>query len=370
MEELLRKIEHSLLHNIPCVFYRKPEENKVLHFFQEDDTLHRAINYTESGFVFAPFDSKQDTLLIPGETAIEYTLNMLAVAEKNTSKSPLDIPKTQKETHLRLVANGITEIKKGRIDKVVLSRKQPIQHINKKPSAIFEELLSSYPTAMVYLWYHPKVGLWMGATPETLLQADHRRFKTMSLAGTLPYTGTTEVIWGSKEKEEQQLVTSEIVKRLHHLTDTLNVTDTHTHRAGTLLHLKTNIQGNINSAITMKSLIHALHPTPAVCGLPRKTAKEFIEYHEDYKRTFYTGYLGELNLKTERLRSTTRRNIENLAYKTIKQNTHLFVNLRCMELIEDTAFLFVGGGVTLDSLPEAEWEETVSKLATMGKVLV
>ncbi len=370
MEELLEKIEQALLYNLPCVFYRKPEENEVLHFFQDDDTLHYVIDYSECGFVFAPFDDKQHTVLIPGEKAKTYSIGKPVSLEKKIPKSKVSSLKTEKETHINLVSKGIATIKKGGIHKVVLSRKQPIKNIRKAPSTIFKELLSSYPTAMVYLWYHPKVGLWMGATPETLIQANHRRFKTMSLAGTQPYRGITDVVWGSKEMHEQQLVTAEIVKRLQTMIPTLKVGDVHTHRAGTLLHLKTDIQGSIDPTITIGSLIHTLHPTPAVCGLPRKAARDFIQQHENYKRTYYTGYLGELNLKTEQFRSATRRNVENLAYKTVKPNTHLFVNLRCMELIKDTACVYVGGGITIDSLPEAEWEETVSKLATMGKVLV
>ncbi|MGK0252454.1 MAG: isochorismate synthase, partial [Gammaproteobacteria bacterium] len=57
------------------------------------------------------------------------------------------------------------------------------------------------------------------------------------------------------------------------------------------------------------------------------------------------------------------------AYTSIAKNTHLFVNLRCMQLREDTASVYVGGGITAASDPDAEWQETVHKLATMGKVL-
>ena len=46
----------------------------------------------------------------------------------------------------------------------------------------------------------------------------------------------------------------------------------------------------------LKSLVQALHPTPAVCGFPKQTVQNFIQSNEGYNREFYTGFLGELNL--------------------------------------------------------------------------
>ena len=106
-----------------------------------------------------------------------------------------------------------------------------------------------------------------------------------------------------------------------------------------------------------------------MCGLPKPEAKEFILNHERYSRAYYTGFLGELNLKTEKKRASTRRNVENLAYGAIKKHTHLFVNLRCMEVDASGAQLYVGGGITASSNPQAEWEETVNKLQTIARAL-
>ena len=97
-----------------------------------------------------------------------------------------------------------------------------------------------------------------------------------------------------------------------------------------------------------------MHPTPAVCGLPRDLAKDFILENEDYDRSFYTGFLGELNINSSKLN---------------KQKTELFVNLRCMSVDDYKARIFVGGGVTKDSIAKKEWQETVSKTQTIKKVL-
>ena len=125
----------------------------------------------------------------------------------------------------------------------------------------------------------------------------------------------------------------------------------------------------IESSENLYPVIEALHPTPAVCGFPKQKAKEFILQHENYNRQYYTGFLGELNLKQSRTRNTNRRNVENNAYAVVKTYSNFYVNLRCMQLKNETALVYVGGGITRDSDPEKEWEETVNKTKTIGNVL-
>ena len=120
------------------------------------------------------------------------------------------------------------------------------------------------------------------------------------------------------------------------------------------MHLRTKVEGELLEKADLKSLIRALHPTPAVCGLPRNIARDFIIKNENYNRSFYTGFLGELNLKKS---------------NTAIQTSQLYVNLRCMEINHNKALIYVGGGITKDSIPKNEWKETVSKSETMKKVL-
>ena len=138
-------------------------------------------------------------------------------------------------------------------------------------------------------------------------------------------------------------------------------------KAGNLLHLKTRVSGLLTS--NLKEVVTVLHPTPAVCGLPKVTAKQFILNNENYNREFYSGYLGELNIKEKTTRNTNRRNVENNAYSAVKTISNLYVNLRCMQLTDVKASIYVGGGITKDSIAENEWQETVNKTQTMKKVL-
>lgn len=362
---------------LPWVAYRKPNEGVVNAFLQDDDTIYEVGDFTESGFVFAPFDnSKTRTLLIPSKNSQTISFQQDHRGQEETdsyveSKAhSLTQDASHKVRHIALVDKGLQQLKDGALQKVVLSRKQKMSIVEKSPVVILKKLLAAYSTAFVYCWYHPKIGLWLGATPETLLSVDHRKLKTMSLAGTQQYLGTLDVKWGVKEIEEQQLVTDSIVRNLKPIVGDLNISPVETHKAGSLLHLKTNIEVDFNKTDQCLSrILSALHPTPAVCGLPKENAKKFIIANENYDRGYYTGFLGELNLTKQKQRSSSRRNVENLAYRLVTKHSDLYVNLRCMEIDASGAQLYVGGGITQASTPESEWEETVNKLETMAAVL-
>ena len=256
---------------------------------------------------------------------------------------------SDKNEHLLLVEKALNEINNSELTKVVVSRKEAIQLDDFEVLLTFKKILKTYTNAFVYVWFHPKVGLWFGATPETLLNISNRNFKTMSLAGTQVYDASSEVVWKKKELEEQQLVTDFIKKQLKNVATTLQIDEKETIRAGDLLHLRTKVKGVLSKDASLKELIRGLHPTPAVCGLPREKANKFINQNENYKRTFYTGFLGELNLENK--------------------NSSLFVNLRCMRIEDKIASVYVGGGITKDSTSKKEWQETIAKTKTMKKVL-
>jgi len=209
-------------------------------------------------------------------------------------------------------------------------------------------MLKKYNNAFVYLWFHPVIGLWMGATPERLIGIAQNKFETMALAGTQLFNGSLDVHWNDKEIHEQQLVTDFILEKIKGTIDQIKIKGPYTVRAGNLLHLRTDISGTLPSSNVLDNLIISLFPTPAICGLPKDVAAKFILQNEGYDRAFYAGFLGELN---------------------IAKSTNLFVNLRCMQLENEDCSIYVGGGITRDSNPDKEWEETVSKTDVIKKVL-
>ena len=98
----------------------------------------------------------------------------------------------------------------------------------------------------------------------------------------------------------------------------------------------------------MRALLLRLHPTPAVCGLPRAAAQRAILTDEASPRRYYAGFSGPLGIEGE---------------------TRLYVSLRCMEFTPSLATLYAGGGIMPESVEQEEWEETQRKLQTMLRLL-
>ncbi|NJB69645.1 isochorismate synthase [Saonia flava] len=344
--QFLEKVDGQYSLKLPFVVYRKPNQTKVKAIFQENDQLHRFTEFTKNGFIFGAFDDEHPIRIkIDRIEEVEYNPKMEVAIDKYPFATG---DKHQKEFHIDLVTRAINEIKQGSFEKVVVSRKIEVP-CDTAPLSLFLLLLKRYKNTFCYIWYHPKVGLWIGATPETLLTANGKKFSTMSLAGTLEYKANLEPVWGEKELNEQELVTQYISDNLRDNLKGMTVSKPESVRAGNLWHLRSNISGEIT--IGLKETVEALHPTPAVCGLPKSNSKAFILTHENYDREYYTGFLGEVNFGED------------------SNESHLFVNLRCLKLVKSMAFIYVGGGITKASIPEKEWKETNIKAETMLNII-
>ncbi len=348
LQRFWEKIEDLHQRKIPFVVYRKPNKNKLVSMAQQSRDIHYVRDFTETGFVFAPFDGKKQAILIrPDELH-----RVVYPPKENKGPGPKGLPivaQDQKTFHINLVTKGIAEIDLGTLKKVVLSRKT--EHpCTENPIQLFQKLLDTYFSAFCYLWYHPRIGLWLGATPELLLKANGTGFTTVSLAGTQKYEGKPP-IWKKKELEEQSLVTNYISEALATKIKEFEISELESIKAGNLWHLRTSISGRTGT-IQIGELIKILHPTPAVCGIPRVAAKEFILKNENYDREYYTGFLGMLN------------------FKDSESITELFVNLRCMQVRDEKGIIYVGGGITQESIPESEWQETIDKSSTMLNILL
>jgi isochorismate synthase len=371
IESCFEALERQYANKLPFVVYSRPINALIKCWLQEDDALYKTDTFSESGFVFAPFDINNKSILLPETHCEHFTVEIESELQLEVAnvKKLWNSNEKDKNTHIDLVLKGISEINNGSLDKVVLSRFEEKELITVDPMAIFKRLYNTYKNAMVYCWYHPKVGLWLGATPELLFKVEGQQLTTISLAGTEPYIKDVAVEWTNKEIEEQQIVTDYITNQIEPYTNHITISDVETARAGNLLHLKTRIISRIENSSSLKSIIEALHPTPAVCGFPKQKAKDFILNNESYNREYYTGFLGELNLMQSKTRNSNRRNVENNAYAVVKKSSNFYVNLRCMQVLKKNALIYVGGGVTKDSIPENEWKETVNKTKTIVNIL-
>jgi isochorismate synthase len=367
--ELFSKILLALQQQIPFVSYRKPNSNAIFLMRQNDGSIHYLNDFSEKGFVFAPFDNRNKTIIFPLEASKLEEFSQDTISDTVNFKEKIEFPVSENSAkkHKKLVAKGINYIIKKKTPKIVLSRKEDLDITGFNAVNTYKNLLQTYKTAFVYMWFHPKVGLWLGATPETLIKVNHNVFKTMALAGTQTYQDSLDVVWSDKEQQEQQFVTDYIKKTLNHLKIDCKITEAYTVKAGNIMHLRSDITGRINHE-KLNSVIKVLHPTPAVCGLPKEISKQFILENESYNREFYTGFLGELHFDSTNRRNN-KRNIENQAYQTKKSQTNLFVNLRCMKVNQNLISIYVGGGITKDSHPEKEYLETVAKAEVMKRAI-
>lgn len=352
MNDFFSKIKKHYEKHLPFVMYSKPNSINVFGLLQQNDTLYKISNYKEKGFVFASFDEKQ-LILIPEEESVIITTEQEEFSFEVVEIEDLSFDENAKTQYKDLVSKGIEAIKNEEFKKVVLSRSEKVDLDEFDFIATFQHLTQLYPTTFSYCFFHPQIGFWMGATPEQLLKANGNVFETTALAGTQKADLETEILWQQKEKDEQQYVTDFIVKRLREVAASVNVTEPYSLRAGSIWHIKTDISGVLKDNSTLEEVIGTLHPTPAVCGLPKKKAKAFIIENENYDRTFYTGFLGELN--------------SSFAGSDISSD--LFVNLRSMQIQDRKAILYMGCGITKESVPEHEWEESVNKSMTMKRVL-
>lgn len=251
--------------------------------------------------------------------------------------------------YLEQVRTLVGAMRRGDFRKAVLSRtitKDDSSISSKIPELLFR-MSEAYPRTFVFWVYLPGVCAWVGATPETLLRCDDRGVFTVALAGSRPAETAGE--WGAKERDEQQIVTDSIVQTFRKAGIEPSVHGPETLRAAAVEHLCTTIEssGMLSGAQTA-SLLGGLHPTPALGGYPKKESLSAIRRVEKHPRRYYGGFVGC---------------VENTNEFTF------YVNLRCMEYDDMRYRLYVGGGITADSDPDAEWRETEIKSRTILNLL-
>lgn len=361
---LIQLIGQLLKKRLPFAVYQVPGSDKICIVAQSDEIdsvkdVMQVVN--RSGFLIFPFDSAKtnEGFFINGELFAcdekGYNELLLKIKWLPPNKKRPDIEpamETTKQDYLRAAAYSVQKLKAGELDKVVLSRvKGKDLEEGFSIADYYLRLIKKYPDAFVYLFSAPGIGTWVGATPETLLSRNPAdELVIMALAGTVKIEKDKPVNWGQKEIEEQQFVSKYIRLRLTELGIKDFVEEpAQTVTAGNMAHIRTIFRISAKGvAGEIGELIKDLHPTPAVCGLPKAGAFWFIEQVERHNRRFYTGYLGPWKLNGV---------------------SSLFVNLRCAEITGSRLSLYVGGGLTAASDPEKEWQETELKAGTLLSVL-
>ena len=249
----------------------------------------------------------------------------------------------KKSRYLQNAYNIIKKCKNGYFEKCILSRiKQETFNI-KNAFDVFTQLCDSYSHGFKYILNHVEFGLWIGVTPEILVQGNSTCYQTQALAGSKAKNDNKK--WGNKELTEHQYVSDYIREKILNLGTIEFESSSEELIAGNIKHLNQIFKFKLNT--DLNNFLFQLHPTPAIAGLPTEKAINWIHQNETHDRELYCGYLGLID----------------------NDNTEIFVNLRCAKIYNNKLSLYVGGGITAESNPEDEFHETEIKAETLLSVI-
>ena len=319
-----------------------------------------------SGFVVAPFHltEKEPLLMIRADrvetVAVGDDVRGMEVIGLMGLMGGIRFRDFRNDYHIDF-ANYHVHLLSGDFKKIVLARSATIAATPRNVFDLFRDACQRYPRMFIGLVSTPKCGTWLTATPEILLSNNGSQWQTMALAGTMKLEGDDlngegeNVMWSTKNIQEQRYVATYITECLEQFTSDFNEYGPYTTRAGNLVHLRSDFTFSLPDDEHLGDVLRTLHPTPAVCGLPKRQTFDFILHNEHSPRRYYSGFMGPILLSPSTLH--------------LPPTTHLYVSLRCMEIFADGYQLYAGGGLLNDSIEEQEWQETEAKMETMRNLI-
>lgn len=365
--QLCQLIDNLTLRSVSFALYRLPWTDEPILVLQEGGDVEKLDSLNElngkRGFVLTPFGHAHPGVLIrPDKVARDWEQigEVLAELTEKTEETPVEDKEEasaafadeggNKQRYAEAFNRFIAPLQQREFKKLVLSRCEENElAVNFSLLTAFVNACNTYPRMMISLTHTPVTGTWLGSTPEIILSGQDNQWHTVSLAGTMPMNG--EVMpedWSVKNKEEQAFVSEYIRKTVKKFGSKLTENGPYTARAGQLVHLKTDFHFCLKNTDRLGDILSELHPTPAVCGLPKKETYDFILANEGYDRGYYAGIIGWIDPQ---------------------EHTTLYVNLRCMHVSGRTAKLYAGGGILASSTLETEWDETLHKVDTMKRII-
>ncbi len=289
------------------------------------------------GFFICPFGRPfAEACRIPFEIDVAEVLSMDA-PQRPLPKLPHE--STGKDEYITRLSSLITNLKARGNAKTVIStvktEEMPSGDTAGHIAMMAKHLFANGKGLFCNCWYHPRLGLWMGASPELLVSIRGRRLKSVALAGTTAIDSE----WDDKNKAEQQFVVDYIADVLAANNAVTEVSPTYEAPFGRLKHLRTDFAASLPDGADIEAIIDGLNPTPALCGYPKGQALNDIALIESHQRECYGGLVGV----------------------ACGDAFDAFVNIRCARLGDGQCKYFSGGGITADSVPETEWAEAQAK---------
>ncbi len=342
-------IERCVAWNIPFAVYAMPGDNefRFMASMPDSDTGNNRVDFDEDEFFGINFFNNEEEYLagVKPRLSASDILGLDGVKTVLPSGSlPMGHLSTPRLLYIHRLKSVIAALKRSATgDKTVVSRLVSVfSRIDLCDVA--RCYFGMFPETFRYICFTQEIGLWLGATPEVLLEHDpaSHTWRTMSLAGTRRVALVHPTGWDEKNITEHDIVTRYIVRTLEQHGLDCSVSVQRELGYGEIEHLCNDITASGETEAA--DLLYALSPTPAVAGYPLDRAIDMIDMTEMHSRHCYGGFL---------------------CVKS-RDGMHAFVNLRCAHVsrLLDGLWhwnIYAGGGVTRDSDPAVEWDETEAK---------
>lgn len=253
------------------------------------------------------------------------------------------------EGYRAALGRALELVERGDLRKLVLAVRQELRLDGRlDPLGLLRHLRRSQPGSCRFLWQQSPREALLGASPERLLTVRQGQLRSDALAGTAPLSGGDALLRSSKDRHEHELVVEAITAVLRQMgLQPRRPRHPRLARHGALVHLHTPITAAL-AAQPPLALAAALHPTPAVAGLPRREAMAWLRSLEPFERGHYAAPIGWIDTAGD---------------------TDLRVAIRSGILRGDRLELTAGAGLVPGSRPERELQEVGLKLGVLQQQL-
>ncbi|MEY2748577.1 MAG: hypothetical protein RLZZ168_593 [Cyanobacteriota bacterium] len=254
------------------------------------------------------------------------------------------------EGYRSVVERGLELVEGGELRKLVLAVRQQLLLAHPlDPLQLLAQLRQRQPGSCRFLWQRAEGPALLGASPERLLTVRQGQLRSDALAGTAPVGAqATPLLQSDKDRREHELVVEAITAVLQQCgLSPRRPRHPRLARHGQLVHLHTPITAALGEQQPL-ALAAALHPTPAVAGLPRRQAMAALRSLEPFERGFYAAPIGWIDSEGD---------------------TELRVAIRSGSLQGRRLELTAGAGLVRGSAVERELAEVALKLGVLQQQL-
>ena len=275
---------------------------------------------------------------------LEKSTNDIKVLDTfNNKGQSLDIhfiDETDENYYKSSINKAIKIIQDNKLSKVVLSRKKSYSIISKNNVLSNFIFNTSDDNSTKFVFDFHNSGTIFGSSPEKLFSISNNHFKTEAIAGSFKSTSNLNLINKNKEIDEHNFVIEYLKLKLVNFSEKIKIYDNEILNLNKISHIKTKLESTINQEHNVFDIIFQLHPTPAVAGTPKNVSIDNISDLETHNRGWYGGTIGWISNKL---------------------NTHFIVNIRSGIIKKNQLNIYAGCGITKDSDPNQEYNESEMK---------